>query len=410
MLSAKINLQQLTILFLVLQLIAFPVYCDTPKNKKDSKNLSSVRQEIQKLKQTLTHDNQQKIALQQRLKQADIAIAEASKTLQNTTQKLLQQQAALNQLNKQQALYQSQLSAEQTLLAKQIRSAHRSSNQEYLKMLLQQQNATQLSRMLTYYHYLVKQRTQLTHKLHTTVMQLKLTQQQVASHTQALHVLQAQQQKAYTELTQNKQNRAVVLEKIADKIQTKQEKLKQLLADEKALENVIQNLRSAPIVQTPANTNTIASTSTSSISNTPTNTPTSPTVFTKLQHKLPFPTSGKIAVKFGTPIEDSQLKWNGVLISAPEGQNVLAAAAGTVVFANWMPNFGLLLIIDHGNGYMTLYGHNNNLYKKAGDYVTSGDLIATVGRTGSYPAPGLYFAVRYNGKPLDPNTWLTHHS
>jgi septal ring factor EnvC (AmiA/AmiB activator) len=129
--------------------------------------------------------------------------------------------------------------------------------------------------------------------------------------------------------------------------------------------------------------------------------------FTSLQGKLSWPTAGKVLTHFGAELGDSNLKYNGVLIQAPAGQPIHAIYAGRVIFANWLQGLGLLLIIDHGNGYMSLYGHNAALYKKVGDSVKPNDLIASVGDSG-VPGPiGLYFEIRHNGQPVNPDAWCS---
>jgi len=133
--------------------------------------------------------------------------------------------------------------------------------------------------------------------------------------------------------------------------------------------------------------------------------PLANTAFVNLQGKLHWPTVGDVATRFGTELGDSKLKYNGVLIQAPQGQPVHAIYNGRVIFANWLQGLGLLLIIDHGNGYMSLYGHNEALYKKVGDIVKPNDLIAAVGNSGAPGPTGLYFEIRHNGQPINPEQW-----
>lgn len=127
--------------------------------------------------------------------------------------------------------------------------------------------------------------------------------------------------------------------------------------------------------------------------------------FALLRGKLPWPTKGTVLHYFNTTIAKSELKSTAELISAPDEQPVYSVAPGVVVFSKWLEGYGLLIIINHGEGYMTLYGRNHSLYKHEGDQVAAGDLIATVGQSGGYEKPALYFAIRYNAKPLDPNQW-----
>ncbi len=131
--------------------------------------------------------------------------------------------------------------------------------------------------------------------------------------------------------------------------------------------------------------------------------------FSQFKGHLPWPTNGKVIVKFGSKINHSQLRWEGVLIRAKVNQPIYAVQAGKVAFAKWLPGYGLLLIIQHGHGYMTLYGRNHQLFKKPGDMVRKGDLIATVGQSGDYSKPALYFAIRHNAEPLNPLSWCNRN-
>ena len=126
--------------------------------------------------------------------------------------------------------------------------------------------------------------------------------------------------------------------------------------------------------------------------------------FVKTKGHLLWPTQGKISEPYGHAMAGN-IKSNSVIIAAHSGQNVYAIASGKVVFSNWLRGFGLLIIIDHGNGYMSLYGYNRSLYKKTGDTVKAGDLIASVGQSGGQSKPGLYFALRHNNQPLNPSKW-----
>ena len=121
---------------------------------------------------------------------------------------------------------------------------------------------------------------------------------------------------------------------------------------------------------------------------------------------LPWPTIGKTVTHFGARVEQSDLKWSGILVRAPEGRDVTSIFPGTVVFADWLKGFGQLVIIDHGQGYMSLYGRNRNLYKQLGESVEAGERIAQVGQSGGFSESGLYFEIRHNGRPLDPERWL----
>ncbi len=217
--------------------------------------------------------------------------------------------------------------------------------------------------------------------LKQTLKKLRQNKQDIQQQTKKLLALQGKKQQEYAKLNAIKRSRKQLLNTINKDINTKQKKLTKLIADQKALEKVIANLKAeeiSPVFATPLG---------------------------KLQKKLHWPTKGKIDNLYGTTIGHSQLKWDGIIIHAPEGRNVYAISSGKVVFAQWLQGYGLLMIIDHGHGYMSLYGRNNSLYKKVNEIVHSGDLIATVGNSGGYNQPSLYFAIRHNGNPVNPKLW-----
>lgn len=377
----KVNLQRiLKMLTFMAVLLALLQPCNWAW-ANETKNLGRIQNQIQHLKSSLSQDHNKQSALNHQLKNSEITVSNLTLQLQKTQQTLRQQKNLLHSLDRQQSQYQNQLSNQQATLAHQLRAIYMLGKEQYLKVLLNQQNPNQLSRILTYYHYINQHQLQLIQQYSQTLQALAQTRQQIEQHTQQLAKLQHQQQLERTHLEQTQQGRESLLTVLKTRIQTKNEQLKTLLANKQALERVVQQLQRAPHLVT-ANP-----------------------IFTKHRGKLAWPTQGKLIERFGVAIQHSQLKSTGVLIQASEGQNVYAVSSGRVVFANWMAGYGLLLIIDHGNGFMTIYGRNHTLYKKPGNYVRAGDLIATVGSTGGHSRPALYFAIRDNGKPLNPQRW-----
>ena len=129
--------------------------------------------------------------------------------------------------------------------------------------------------------------------------------------------------------------------------------------------------------------------------------------FKQQKGKLPWPASGAFLASYGEPRKQGGLKWNGVLISSKHGTPVRAISHGRIAFADWLQGFGFITIIDHGEGYMSLYGHNETLVKQAGDWVNAGEVIATSGDSGGQPMPGVYFEIRSRGKPVNPGNWCS---
>jgi septal ring factor EnvC (AmiA/AmiB activator) len=356
-----------------------------PNNKTQ---LNQVKTQIQTLTTTLNSDKNKIGGLQKSLKTTDIAVGNIDYKLNSLNQQLLKEQKILDHLQAQRAEYSAELSSQQDLLAKQMRSAYLLSNQSPLKLMLNQQDPNTLSRMLHYYQYLNTARLDMIANINTTLTAIINNAAQIQVQTQALQQLKYEQQVKRNQLTQTKQQQQQVILALNNNIQTNQDKLQQLLANKKALETVITQLQQTVRSSQGAY-----------------NLPNVP--FAKLQGRLPWPTQGKILKSYGSDVvSNSELKLNALIIGAPEGQRIYAVAPGKVVFANWLRGLGLLLIIDHGNGYMSLYGYNQSLYKKPGDLVKAGDLIATVGKSGGQQQDALYFGLRHDTTALNPQVWM----
>ena len=356
-----------------------------PNNKAQ---LNQVKTQIQNLTTTLNSDKTKIGGLEKSLKTTDIAVGNIDYKLNSLNQQLLKEQKILDHLQAQRAEYSAELSSQQDLLAKQMRSAYLLSDQSPLKLMLNQQDPNTLSRMLHYYQYLNTARLDMIANINTTLTAIINNAAQIQVQTQALQQLKYEQQLRRSQLTQTKQQQQHVILALNNNIQTNQDKLQQLLANKKALETVISQLQQ-----------TVRS------SQAAYNLPNVP--FAKLQGRLPWPTQGKILKSYGSDVvSNSELKLNALIIGAPEGQRIYAVAPGKIVFANWLRGLGLLLIIDHGNGYMSLYGYNQSLYKKPGDLVKAGDLIATVGKSGGQQQDALYFGLRHDTTALNPQVWM----
>lgn len=363
-------------------------WCTTiDKNTTSDKTaqLNQINQSIQNLQQTLSKDRDTQQQLHQQLQTTEQAVTQINQRLNGINQQLNQQQTTLKSLSSNQQQYQENLQQQTEHMVEQLRAAYILSRYEYWQILFSQQDPTELSRLLSYYRYLNSARSefmnQLQDHLKTLQDQRAVLQKQQSVIKQSLQ----QQQRDQIKLIFMEQRHKQLLNQLGQKIQTNNQLLTQRLADKRALEAVLQKLQ--------INSNNIPF-------------PNSGTPLNKLQGKLPWPTAGKVTKQFGSDIGGSDLRYSGVLLSATQGQAVHAVYAGKVVFANWLQGFGLLMILDHGNGFMTLYGHNQTLTQKVGSFVKAGDILATVGNSGSTGEPsGLYFEIRQHGKPLNPSQW-----
>jgi len=344
--------------------------------------LKQILHKIENVKSDILDATSKKSHLQNSLKQAEVSLANLERQLHQTKYSLAKQQKILSDLQYKAKQNQHHLDEQREALGDQLRAAYTSGRQPYLKLLLNQQDPNKLGRMLVYYRYVNKDRIDVINVLLNTLQQIEQTREQIEVHTNALRTLQNQQIEQEQKLKQTSHARQKVIYKIDTTIQTKKQKLDRLLQNKENLEKTVKQLNTRKIYFK-----------------------TQGKSFLKLRGHLPWPTRGKIVENFGQVIAHSQLRTDGVLIKAFSGQSIYALASGKVIFAHWITGYGLLLIIDHGNGYMTLFGRNAALYKNVGDTVNPGDLIATVGNSGGYVHSGLYFAIRYNGKPVNPSIW-----
>ena len=344
--------------------------------------LQQLDNKISTIKTLLSKEKSKRSSLQQDLKKTEITAGKILIALRKTEADLKTHQAVLQQLSATAANYQSKLMQEHSSLESQMKAAYIFSRQPYLKFILSQSSTDKISRILKYYQYFSHDELSAIQALQNTLTTLQTNQQDIKSQAQILEALENKQKSEHDKLAHMQLDRKVIIQQINSSIQTKSEKLSQLLANKRLLEQTIYQVNQETEIRVAIKED-----------------------FDRLKGKLPWPAKGKVFPYFGTRIDQSELRWGGTLIEAAEDEPVRAIASGQVMFARWLPGYGLLLIISHGHGYMTLYGRNHYLYKKLGDIVEKGDLIATVGNSGGYEKPALYFAIRHNAKPLNPADW-----
>lgn len=327
--------------------------------------------------------------IQQNLRITEQAISENVKELRNLEHQLARQKQDLNQLRSQQKKLNHQLGNQRDLLGRQVRAAYMIGRQEYLKLLLNQQDPAMLGRAMTYYRYFNAARLERIEEVNTTLQELARVTEGIETKTRSLKKLREERLARKSQLEKAYRKRQGVLSQLANEIRTKDQKLGQLQEDEKHLQELLRAIeKNLPDVL---------------------NAPTSQS-FASLRGKLTWPVKGKVKNFFGRSRYQGRLKWNGVMISARAGNTVRAVARGRIAYADWLRGYGLLIIIDHGDGYMSLYGHNQSLYKEVGDWVEANDAIAGVGDSGGQATDGLYFEIRHNGKPANPTKWCSRSS
>jgi septal ring factor EnvC (AmiA/AmiB activator) len=278
------------------------------------------------------------------------------------------------------------LETQRQQLRRQIRASYVMGRQEYPKMLLNQENPAGVARVLTYYQYLNRARAERITDIQASLSRIEALERQIREQSQELEALRATQQEQKTTLEISRARRSELLASLSHEVRGHSQEIERLHADEKRLEQLIEELKTVLPETTPLP-------------------PGGEKHFARLRGRLPLPARGRIIARYGAQKNVGNLKWRGLFIAGHEGQNVIAVFRGRVVFADWLRGFGLLLILDHGDGYMTLYGHNQSLHRGVGDRVETGETIASLGNTGDVAQPGLYFEIRQNGDPRDPLIW-----
>lgn len=348
------------------------------------KKLTQIKRKVTAIKTALSHDKNNQRNYVEQLKAAETALGHALIALKKTTQQLNQEKKLLNELHLDEHYYQSKLTKQKQQLLNQIRAAYFLRNESQSLLFFIHQDSDQTNRLMIYYHYINQNRLFQIHALQQTLNTLRVNQKKIKKQTLILKKLHAQQNRAQHKFNKLKTDRQHVITAINAKIRTKYQRLKVLINNQRTLKQKIERIKAQERKKSHHQNH----------------------LFARLKGKLPRPTHGHILAYFGKSIDHSELTWNGILIKAPDNQPVYAIADGKVVFADWMPEYGLLLIISHGRDYMTLYGRNRNLYKKVHDVVKKGDLIASVGKSGGHDQSALYLEIRYNAKPLNPMLWF----
>jgi murein hydrolase activator len=348
--------------------------------------LAAVRARIAELTTRLGAELAQRDALNARLRDADLAILSKRQRLEGLHAEQAAAERRRAELLGEQRRTQSALEAERGTLAAQMRAAYMIGRQEQMKLLLNQGNPASVGRILTYYGYFARERGAKIGEIRDRVLRLQELVVQIDQQTEALQGLEENSRREMNDLEHARTQRRDALAALADQVSSGNQKLARLKREEQAVESLVADL--ARMLQ-----------------DFPVDTQQS---FDGLRGKLPWPVLGRLTAHYQEPragSSQSGMRWDGVLIETARGAKVRAPYFGRVVYADWLQGLGLLLIIGHSGGYMTLYGHAEVLYKSVGDWVAPGDVIAALSDVNGAP-PQLYFEIRDGRKTVDPKIWL----
>jgi len=376
-------------------------------------DVNTVDPDIESEQQKMQQLARQKNTLNDLLAEIEKRYGETAAVLKNLHSEIERERLALNKIRLDIGGLKSEIKKQNKELAGQIRSAYAMGQNEKLKLILNQQDPGLTNRMMNYYRYFNSARIAKLDQFNRSVKRLDQLEKDKQQETASLEKKLAQKKLEQAALDGVRKQRYELLAQINDEFSSSTEQLSHLLESEKKLKSLIATLQNSEdsIVAEPAFSGSsdglvkdeAAAETATAVQGAGEDLPKLKVDFSSLKGKLPWPVNGRLVQKFGSPRSDSV--WDGVLIDAKEGADIRAVNSGKVVYAEWLRGYGLLIIIDHGQGYMTLYAFNQSLYKRNGETVNAGDIIASVGQSGGRSQSGLYFGIRKKGTPIDPLEW-----
>ncbi len=346
--------------------------------------LDALRAKMRALGAELRRDSGKRDRLRVQLERLERDISEGHRALRNTRRRVAAKRDTLGRLTDTYRRQTELLTRQRRALERLVRTNYRMGKRDFVKMLLNQDDPAKLGRMLAYYRYLAQARSAQIEAIGVTLRENQTLRDALATERRELEALQAAQEHERQVLAERQAQRRAALANLERRMGARQAELERLKQDEARLEKLIDQVSAAvrdlPL-ETPAGTS-----------------------FAQMRGRLGLPVKAKVRARFGDS-KSRAGRWRGVLLETAESAEVRAVFHGRVAFADWLRGFGLLLILDHGNGYMSLYSHNEALHKQVGDWVETGESISQAGTSGGLDAPGLYFEIRHNGEPQNPLLW-----
>jgi len=349
--------------------------------------LKSLRERIAAIQNDVTSKQGRKSQAEEAVREVEQDIGRTVADIRNIDGQLSGLSRNLRQLRDDLAARQAALAAQQDRLVGEIRAAYAMGRQRQVKLLLNQQQPAQMGRALTYFGYLGQARAASLSQTRQALESLHDLQAEIERKTFDLNAMRAKADAQRRNLDARMRARQTVVARLDRELRDRGGELTRLQGDEDSLKKLIGSLMEA-LARVPAEHSERPA-------------------FQGVPGKLGWPARGRLTQRFGAPLEGTGFSARGVFIETGEGDTIHAIASGRVAFADWLRGFGLLVILDHGNGFMSLYGHNQAIYKGVGDWVGKDEVIAAAGRSGGYSTPGLYFELRKSGKPVDPLAWCS---
>ena len=368
-------------------LAGFPAAAAAARPAEDAKKaeaeLAAVKSEIERVTRQVSAEQVERDRMTRDLRSAELSVGKVRETLGEVRQQRAEHAARRAALAAEQRAREAQLEKNRSDLAGQMRAAYAIGRQEPLKLLLNQEDPALAGRMFAYYGYFGRARAGQIKAIADDVQRLAELTAELDAEDAELARLEQQRRAELSNLEHARAQRSAVLAGLEAEARTRAQSLERLRAQQAGLEQLLRQLRAA-MERYPLEAND---------------------AFAKLRGKLAWPVSGHLVARFGEA-RAGGVRWDGVLVATERGAPVKSVFDGRVIYADWLPGLGLLAIVDHGDGYLSLYGHNERLYKAAGDRVAAGEALAAAGDSGGSGRPELYFEIRKGGKPVDPRPWF----
>ena len=347
--------------------------------------LRAVLQQIEQLKQAIEVKENSKSEYIQQLKSVETQIGSVNRKIRRIRQQIDAGKTRLAALRETRRQHQRQLSTETEYLAEQVYAAFTLGRQERVKMLFSQRDPERLQRNLVYYQYFSNARVALIDDVQENIERLIETEAHIEEARRQLEADRADLDAQKQRLAADRDQRESIIASLDRQLAQQGGSLSRLEQEARQLQQLIDSIQQL-LDEAPEGEISRAR-------------------FAELKGRLAWPVEGKVRRLFNRKKPYSDLRWQGIVIEAPDGREVRAVYHGRVAFADWLRGLGNLIIIDHGNSYLSLYGHNESLYKSAGEWVEAGEVIASIGSSGGQQHTGLYFEIRKNGKPQNPTRW-----
>ncbi|MFT4997916.1 MAG: septal ring factor EnvC (AmiA/AmiB activator) [Flavobacteriales bacterium] len=348
-------------------------------------DLAKLQKDISLLKSSLEQYKGQRAQFKKALKRSELAIGKIGRKISAIKGQIIRQQKLLESLKQRQQKLQQESNKQQTLIAQQIRIAYQLGRQKKIKVILNQEDPAKVNRAITYLDYFNKARISLMTEFAATITELNSLEPTIIEEKTRLEDSQGDLDKQYASLEQERSIREDAIAALNATITTKGAQLSDAEKERTRLEKLLKAVEEAVAnLKLPADYKD----------------------FAERKGQMKWPVLGRISNSFGTPRTQGGMRWQGVTLKAKPGNNVRAIHHGRIVFADWFGSSGLLIIVDHGEDYMSLYAHNESLLRETGDWVRAGEPLATVGSSGGQMEPALYFEIRHNGKAINPKYWI----